>query len=82
VNSDRIGAAWREYRTKVIPLNASAIQAKESRRAFYAGANAMLVSILGMLDPGNEVTANDLAGMDALQAELEHFAREILAGRA
>jgi hypothetical protein len=80
--SDVIGAAWREYRTLVIPLEAPPIQARESRRAFYAGANAMLVGIIKMLDPGDDVTNADLARMDSIQAELEQFARDIAEGRA
>jgi hypothetical protein len=80
--SDVIGAAWRDFRLKVIPLDAPQVQVQESRRAFYAGANALLVGIIGMLDPGDDVTTKDLAGMDALAAELEQFARDILEGHA
>jgi hypothetical protein len=79
---DVIGAAWREYRLRVIPVHASAVQAQESRRAFYAGAQALLTGILRGLDPGDDPTQADLARMDAIAQELEQFARDVLAGRA
>ena len=82
--SDRLGGAWRELRTKVIPLDAPAIQARECRRAFYAGANALLAIILGGVgsDPEEEATPKELVMMDELQEELEQFARDIRAGKA
>jgi hypothetical protein len=79
--SDRLGEAWRSYRTKVIPLDASSIHATESRRAFYAGARAMLASIMGMLDPGTEPTEVDLWNMDELDEELTRFAAGAAEGR-
>jgi hypothetical protein len=78
--SDVIGAAWREYRTMVIPLEASPIQILESQRAFYAGANALLVGVIKILDPGADVTDADLARLDAIYMELKQFARDILEG--
>jgi hypothetical protein len=80
--SDRISAAWREYRTKAIRLDAPAVQATECRRAFYAGAATMLTAILTMLEPGEEPTEKDLANMDALRGELVAFAEAVRAGRA
>lgn len=38
----KIATEWRDYRTKVLPPNCSRIQLQETRRAFYAGAIAML----------------------------------------
>ena len=80
--ADRIGALWRDYRTKVIPVTAPAIQARECRRAFYAGANALFTSILAMLDPGAEATEADLTKMDLIAEEFRAFARAIEDGRA
>lgn len=77
---DRIWAAWRDYRTRVIPLDAPAIQATECRRAFYAGANALLVAILGALEPGTEPTEADLRMMDEIAAELDAFGEAIRGG--
>ena len=79
---DRIGVAWRELRTKVIPLDAPAIQARECRRAFYAGASAILAILFAGVgtDPGEPATAAELTMMDDLKAELEQFARDLRAG--
>lgn len=80
--SDRLGAAWREYRTKVIPLEAPAIQAQESRRAFYAGAQALLGLLLNVMAPGTEPTTADLKVMDEIAAELTAFSQAVREGRA
>jgi hypothetical protein len=81
--SDRIGAMWRTYRTTVIPVEAPAIQARECRRAFYAGARALLSIILAGVaaNPTEEPTAQDLVMMDEIQAELDQFLRDLQAGR-
>ncbi len=79
---DRIGAAWREYRVKVIPVTAPAAQATECRRAFYAGANALLGAIMTMLDPGTEPTEREVLAMDEINAELHAFVAAIREGRA
>lgn len=79
---DRIGAEWRSYRTRVIPLTAPAIQATECRRAFYAGAQALLHVILAVLEPGLEPTAADLRAMDEIAAELTAFSEQVRRGQA
>jgi hypothetical protein len=81
--SDRLGTAWRDYRVKVMPLAAPAIQATECRRAFYAGAQAMIAAMLSFLGHNDDpATEQELADMDALQAELDRFANDVKAGRA
>lgn len=80
--SDRIGSEWRSYRTRVIPITASAIQARECRLAFYAGAAALLRVILAHLEPGEEPTAQDLQTMDEIDAELRAFQLAVRDGLA
>lgn len=80
--SDRIGASWREYRTRVIPLEAPPIQATECRRAFYAGAQALLGILLAVMEPGTEPTTADLRTMDEIADELTAFSRAVRDGRA
>jgi hypothetical protein len=65
-----------------MPLEASPIQILESRRAFYAGATAMLTGIIQLLiDQGPDRDEPvDLARLDALQMELRQFEREIEEG--
>ena len=80
--SDRIGTLWRDYRTKVIPLDAPAIQATECRRAFYADADALFVILMAVLDPGTEATEHDLETMNEIVEELRAFADAVRQQRA
>lgn len=74
--------AWMSYRESVVPANAGPTQVVESRRAFYAGAECLLVGVMKMLDPGTEPTDADLARMESLHAELLAFAKDVAEGRA
>jgi hypothetical protein len=73
---------WDSYAKDVVPKDAPTVQRWETRRAFYAGAQAVFMSILTMLDPGTEPTEADLRKMDALDQELRIFKEEVRAGRA
>jgi hypothetical protein len=73
---------WADYAEKVLPAHAPAVQKQETRRAFYAGAAAMLDAIVGGLEGGEDATEGDLAHMDDLQRELLTFAADVKAGRA
>ena len=81
-DGDRIGKAWREYRLLAIPITAPAVQATECRRAFYAGAGALLTAVLAMLGPGEEPTQDELRAMDEINAELHAFVAAVREGRA
>lgn len=73
---------WSSYVERVLLPEASVVQVVECRRAFYAGAEGMMRSILRELDPGSEPTDRDLAKMDSLEAELRDFAKDVAEGRA
>jgi hypothetical protein len=73
---------WDSYARDVVPKDAPTVQRWETRRAFYAGAQATFMSIISMLDPGTEPTEADLRKMDALDQELRTFKEEVRAGRA
>lgn len=82
----RIAAAWAQYHERVLPPDAGRIQVKESKRAFYAGAEAMIITMLRSFEPstgpeGDEPTDADMAVMDELRAELMEFARGVGEGR-
>lgn len=69
---------WRSYRGEVLPRNAPAVQVRETRRAFYAGAAAWFGLMLRAADqPGDEPTEVELSRVDALNAELEAFGKAI-----
>ena len=73
---------WNEYRQKVLPPNAPPIQAQECRRAFYAGAEMLMLQILASLDPSPDAVASDMDYIAALHNELREFAGDVAAGRA
>lgn len=73
---------WCSYLEQVLPGGASPVQAIETRRAFYAGARAMMSVVFCNLSGADETTAEDLAVMESLQAELEEFVRDVAEGRA
>lgn len=79
--SGRIERQWSEY-LRVLPRQASSVQVMESKRAFFAGANALLSEIVTMLDPGLEPTEGDLKKMDEIAAELNDFVGRVKAGQA
>lgn len=78
----RIETAWLSYRAVVIPAAAPSVQVIESRRAFYAGAQALLGLLLNQLGPESEPTEADLEMMDEIERELKTFARNVEAGVA
>jgi len=77
-----IEKVWLSYRHAVIPAAAGATQVIESRRAFYAGAQALLQTILGILEPGEDPTEEDLRTISLIQAELNRFNDKVKAGLA
>jgi hypothetical protein len=82
-NIEIIKAQWETYYLQIlVPAKAGAIQVQECRRAFYAGANALLSSIMGLLQPGTEPTPADMDMMDNIEQEFRRFARDISEGRA
>ncbi|WLA80329.1 hypothetical protein [Bradyrhizobium elkanii] len=71
-----IEAGWVGLRLSAIPLDASAVQLNEMRMAFFAGAQHLFGSIMGILDPGAEPTDKDLERMDLIDKELRNFINE------
>jgi hypothetical protein len=79
----RIREIWNDYRARVMPANAGPIQVQESRRAFYAGAQAFFgIQLHGLDKEDQEPTEDDMKMMDELHAELNEFAQDIKEGRA
>jgi hypothetical protein len=72
-----IEAGWKSYELLVIPVDASTVQRNETRIAFFAGAQHLFGSIMGVLEPGDdEPTENDLRRMDLINKELDRFIKE------
>jgi len=73
---------WDQFARAVLPANCATVQRWEMRRAFYAGAQGILLKVIASLAPEGEPTAEDLALMDDLERELSDFAEAVKAGRA
>jgi hypothetical protein len=73
---------WNEFARLVLPGDASALQKRDMRRAFYAGGVAIIFQIAAAFPPNAEATEADLQLMDDLQQELNAFVRDVKAGKA
>jgi len=79
MSSLTIDHLWRRY-ARVLPVNASALQIRETRRAFYAGAAALIGGLMRVLEAGSEPTEEDLNLMTSLNDELEAFFKHVKEG--
>ena len=77
--STHIDERWKTYRLKVVPLDAPELQAIEGRRAFYAGAQAVVDMLLSSASQGQVQAVRELAG---LKAEVETFRALVRADKA
>lgn len=71
-----IEAGWVGLRLAAIPEDAGKTQLEEMRNAFFAGAQHLFGSIMGILDEDREPTEADLRRMSLISAELETFIRD------
>ncbi len=72
-----IEKGWESYRRTVVPKDASEVQLKETRQAFFAGAAILFQTIMMSMDSGEEPTDADMRRMQALQDELDEFGAQI-----
>lgn len=77
-----IAEQWNSFAREVMPAGVGAVQRQEMRRAFYAGAQAVLFGVIAALAPDHEPTAADLQLMQDVSDELEAFGESVKAGRA
>jgi hypothetical protein len=77
-----IAEQWNEYLTRIMPKDAPAIQVRETKRAFYAGAHSLLMAVCASVSAGEETTPADIEIITDIQAEVEAFAEDLEAGRA
>ncbi len=77
-----VAEQWEEFERRVLPDDVSAVQRQEMRRAFYAGAQAILFGVIAVLAPESEPTDEDLQMMEDLNQELGDFFKAVTAGRA
>lgn len=73
-----IEGGWKSYRRHVVPADAGEEQLRQTRQAFFAGAAILQTLIMRKLSPGrDEITAEDLALMAAIQKELDDFGQQL-----
>ena len=77
--SSHIDDRWKNYRLKVIPLDAPELQAIECRRAYYAGAQAVIDIALGLTTGSQQAAAKQ---MRDLKEEVLRFKAQVVGGRA
>jgi hypothetical protein len=77
-----LAATWDLYRSTIIPPDAPTVQVMETRRAFYAGAEAVVRGVLTALDPDEDPTEADLKTMARIDEELVEFGKLIERGVA
>lgn len=74
---------WLDFNKKVIPRDASDVQRREMKAAFYAGIRGFLSEMTreGTLAPGDDVTEDDEKWMLAIEKELSDFHDEYMRSR-
>lgn len=75
-----LAEAWKLYRAQVIPPNAPSVQIKESKRAFYAGAQASFHALTSIDDSLPDVEG--VAIIEGINVELQTFKKQVESGRA
>lgn len=80
----RVAQHWASYRERVVHPEAGPGQVTESRRAFYAGAQAMFHLMVHGVSrtESDEPTEEDLRLMHDLERELRQFSAAVLRGDA
>lgn len=76
-----IEGKWQEYRTRVVPKDASETQVMEARRAFYAGAGSLFSIVLDLADKKVSEKAG-VAVVRSIDEEIRLFSIAVLDGRA
>jgi len=73
VTMRHIETGWNSYRKMVVPSEASDVQVRETRQAFFAGAAILFESLMIMLEPSDEPTDTDMQRMEDIQSEIDEF---------
>jgi hypothetical protein len=73
---------WDQFARALRLENCSLTEQRDMRRAFYAGAEAILIRVLKALAPESEPTNADIQLMEDLYQELRDFAAQVKARRA
>jgi hypothetical protein len=76
-----IGDQWRSYAEQIVPADAPKVQMQETRRAFYAGAQALFGVCFEI--GGDDVSEDEgLRSLESVREELNRFVDAVKHGRA
>lgn len=70
---------WLDYRIHVVPIDAPSIQVIESKRAYFAGAQAIVAMLTHL---GNLPVQQQKNAVSDLEQEINRFRADVAAGRA
>lgn len=74
-----VEGGWRSLMVMWGLTGAPEVQKMEMRRAFYAGAQHVFGSIMGLMGPGQEPTEREEKVLSDIHNELDKFAKEMVA---
>jgi len=78
-----VAEQWDSFSRAVLPPHVGYAQRRDMRRAFYAGAQSILYSMMTALSPkGDEPTEDDIALISNVTRELSDFAESVTKGAA
>jgi hypothetical protein len=72
-----IEGGWRMFRVMSLPVNMPDSDYKTARLLFFAGAQHLYASIMGILEQGDEPTEKGMGRMQKIHDELEAFRLEL-----
>ena len=79
MNNNTIQEQWESYKAQVIPKGATDGQIRETKKAFYAGVNAILY--LQMTMPKTLSEDAEVAMMEGWVDEISQFVQEVTNGK-
>lgn len=77
-----IESEWQSFREASLSPNAGAVQSRESKRCFFAGAAAMMAILVANAERPDAENDDAVHAMEALNDELWQFGEDVAAGRA
>lgn len=68
-----IEKSWQQYRSRVIPLDATRLEVQTARDSFYTGVMTLYRGLMLGFDWGTEPTDNDIQMMDDVHDEMRKY---------
>lgn len=78
----RVEREWLTYRSGVLPPDASSVQVRETRRAFYGGAIMILAALMGAVGTDDVSEMDGVVIMAEIHDEMTAFLEDVKQGRA